>query len=148
MIVFLDLNNSADNTKFAFQGSTNGGASFQTNFTTTVFKASHNIPNSIQALAYDHDEDQHNESSAYQTLINVTYPGPPDAVAGIFYIYNPSSTTYVKHFMSRFTGLVQENMAMDIFVSGYFNTTSAINGLQFKPAAGTFSATVKMYGIA
>jgi len=146
-IVFLNMDNSADNTWLGFQGSTNGGSSYGVNFTTAVYKAVHNIPNSIQSLAYDHDSDNANESSAYQMLINVTYPGPPDVYAGEFWIYQPSNTTYAKQFYSRFTGFVQENMASDCYVSGYFNTTSAIDGIQFKPASGTMSGTIKLYGI-
>ena len=146
-IVFLNMDNSADNTWLGFQGSTNGGSSYGVNFTTAVYKAVHNIPNSIQSLAYDHDSDNANESSAYQMLINVTYPGPPDVYAGEFWIYQPSNTTYAKQFYSRFTGFVQENMALDCYVSGYFNTTSAIDGIQFKPASGTMSGTIKLYGI-
>ena len=70
------------------------------------------------------------------------------SVSGIIKIYNPSSTTYVKHFMARSQAHAANDNSYDNYCSGYFNTTSAITGIQFKATSGNLEAgTFKLYGV-
>jgi len=67
---------------------------------------------------------------------------------GELYIYfRPSSTTFVKHFISNCQAAQASDYSMQRFVAGYFNTTSAIDEIQFKPESGTFDGDICLYGI-
>ena len=59
----------------------------------------------------------------------------------IFRLYSPASTTYVKHFHAEGSAFGYATSENQNFVGGYFNTTSAINALQFTVSSGTFSGT-------
>jgi hypothetical protein len=48
------------------------------------------------------------------------------------FLSNPSSTTFVKHFMARQSQNYVVGYLNNPFHAGYFNTTSAIDGIQFK----------------
>jgi hypothetical protein len=64
-------------------------------------------------------------------------------------IFNPSSTTYVKHFIMRTSSVNQDNnYIVDAYTAGYFNTTSAIDAVQFKMSSGNIDdGIIKMYGV-
>ena len=66
---------------------------------------------------------------------------------GTLHLFNPSSTTFVKHFMSRATRMNNTNFA-EHFIAGYVNSTSAVDAVQFKFASGNISTgAIKLYGI-
>ena len=68
--------------------------------------------------------------------------------SGTLYLFNPSSTTFVKHFISRIQGMVNEPVSQDSYVAGYGNTTSAINAVRFNMSSGNIdSGVIKMYGL-
>ncbi len=69
--------------------------------------------------------------------------------SGELWLFNPSSTTFVKHFFSRFSRMYPGNDSMvDDFVGGYFNVTAAIDAIQFSMHSGNIdSGTIKLYGI-
>ena len=68
--------------------------------------------------------------------------------SGELYLFNPSSTTFVKHFMSNFNNCASDPSSENDRVAGYFNTTAAITAMQFKYSAGNMSAgIIKLYGI-
>ncbi len=76
--------------------------------------------------------------------------GSDESGAGIMKLYNPSSTTFVKHFISTTTSITSEGdpRCLNAFIAGYFNTTSAIDAIQFKCTSGNIDAgTIKMYGV-
>ena len=88
----------------------------------------------------------------------VTGPGDSGADAdqsqnGTLFLYNPSSTTFVKHFMvnmqSSGAGAGDSAGASDeTFTAGYFNTTADITAIQFKQSSGNLdSGKIKLYGI-
>ena len=74
--------------------------------------------------------------------------GNDESACSTIVLYNPSSTTFVKHFIARTTGYGQSAYNMQYFTAGYFNTTSAVNGVKFKMATGNMdSGVIKLYGI-
>ena len=63
-------------------------------------------------------------------------------------LFNPSSTTYVKHFMSEIHHSHASDRVERDFVAGYFNTTSAIDEIQFKMSSDAIDAgDICLYGI-
>jgi hypothetical protein len=73
--------------------------------------------------------------------------GADESTAGTLTLFNPASTTYVKHFISNVNQYNAGNIANNIYVAGYMNTTSAVNAVQFKFDSGNFDGTILLYGI-
>ena len=66
-----------------------------------------------------------------------------------FNLFNPSSTTYVKHFLVDTNSYSHDDASERAFVAGYANTTSAVNAIDFKFASGNIDdGIIKMYGVA
>ena len=138
---------SADQSDLQFQGSTDGGSNYNTSMTTTFSQAYHDEGGSSAAVSYDGNHDQANGTS-FQTIHRYVGNGNDECSSGELWLFNPSNTTFVTHFFSTasdYTGNDNNNV---IRVSGYFNTTSAINAVQFKQSSGTMDAgRIALYGI-
>ena len=133
--------------EFMFQGSTNTGSSYGVTITSTAFQAYHQESGASSSLGYAGSSDLA-QSTSFQRLSTATVnANNDDSLAGELFIYAPSSTTFVKHFMAR-TQSPDINFAYDNYIAGYFNTTSAIDAIQFKMDSGNIdSGTIKLYGI-
>ena len=75
------------------------------------------------------------------------HTGTDSVIAGQIFLYDPSSTTHVKHFISRINSHSEYPGSSDCFVGGYCNTTSAVNAVTFKALAQNCYGTIKLYGI-
>ncbi len=134
------------------------GANFQVNFrdgstaydatkTTTVFLASNAEDESHAELAYKASNDLA-QSTDFQNLAESAGADNDQCVSGELHLFNPSSTTFVKTFMSQTQNADSGNNTLSFFVSGYCNTTTAIDGVQFKFSSGNIdSGTFKLYGV-
>jgi hypothetical protein len=67
--------------------------------------------------------------------------------SGTMFLFNPSSTTFVKHFMVTMNTLTEADYSVNEYTGGYCNTTSAVNAIDFKMSSGTFDGKIKLYGI-
>ena len=145
---FYDIHPSAsDPTGITFQGSTNTGSSYGVNITSTYFRSTHDEDGSNGALAYQASQDLA-QSTNFQNIGQSVGNDNDQCLAGHLHIFNPSSTTFVKHFIARTNNAHQADKSRDVFSSGYMNTTSAIDAIQFKMASGNIDAgTIKMYGV-
>ena len=143
---FINIHPETDQKKFMFQGTTDG-SNFNTTMTTTWFQSYHDEADGNTALTYVTGEDQA-QGTSFQSLSEDTGNDNDQNYCGELLLYNPSSTTFVKHFMARGNDAYFSNYINNIFVAGYFNTTSAITGLQFKMESGNIDAgTIKLYGL-
>ena len=145
---FININVGTNGAEFEFQGSTDGGTSYGVTMTTSFFRAGHTESDSDAFLAYATSSDLA-QSTSFQRLNLNQGNNADDSLGGFLNLFNPSSTTFVKHFISTTnhshdTGTPQ---TVNPYIAGYFNSTSAINALKFQPSTGTFSGTIKMYGI-
>ena len=148
MIVFTGIVLGNQN-EFMFDGSTDGGSNYNVTKTTTAFSAVHSEDDSSHAeVSYKTAKDLA-QSTAGQHLTKELENHSDDGASGIIHLFSPSSTTYVKHFYARTNCHSTSNATHDLFVAGYFNTTSAINALEFKQGGGnTNSGIIQLYGIA
>ena len=146
---FINIHPATDNVKFQV-GFRDGGSNYDAVKTTTAFRAQHNEGDTQAVLLYDTSNDLA-QSTAFQTLEgggNALSNDNDHGLSGELYLYNPSSTTFVKHFMARTSATNPNDYALDGFVAGYLNTTVAIDGVQFKVASGNIdSGVIKLYGI-
>ena len=134
------------------------GQNFQVNFrdgstaydatkTTTVFLASNAEDESHAELAYKASNDLA-QSTNFQNLAESVGADNDQCVSGQLHLFDPSSTTFIKHFLSQTQNADSGNNAQIFYVSGYCNTTTAIDGVQFKFSSGNIDSGVfKLYGV-
>ncbi len=132
---------------FSFQGSIDSGSNYNIAMTTTTFDAYHNEADSGTSLRYTTGYDQA-QGTAFQTLTDDNFtPADDESGNGYLHLFNPSSTTFVKHYISC-TAHIGNGYGLNTFSGGYFNTTSAIDAIQFKFASGNIDdGVIKLYGI-
>jgi len=145
--IFNNCHPSSDGQYFTFQGSTNGGSSYGVTMTTTAFQSYHNEANTDTVLTYAVSDDLA-QSTSYQRITTSIGADNDQSTSGILKLYNPSSTTYVKHFIDISNGYNQGDYSVHRFHAGYFNTTSAINAIDFKFASGNIDdGTIQLFGV-
>lgn len=136
--------------------STDGGSSYGVTTTSTHFTASHNVIwDTTAQLAYDTSRDLAQSTSPHvltENMANSTQSAggnntPGANFAGEFILYNPASTTYVKHWTSKYSYNFYLAGARNGFSAGYVNTTSAVNAIKFYSSSGNIEGTIKMWGI-
>jgi hypothetical protein len=144
---FINIHPATSNTIFQFNLSTDGGSNYNVTKTTTFFRARHREDDSATALAYNTSEDLA-QSTGFQTILFDSGNDNDDNNSGEMSLFNPSSTTYVKHFIGRVSNTNITAQAGDNYFAGYANTTSAINAIQFKFSSGNIDdGIIKMYGV-
>ena len=136
-----------DGQKITFQGNAAGETGFNETITSSAFDAEHS-EGDANSFSYNTSGDQA-QGTAYQMLSqnNVGNDNDQSAV-GTLFLFNPSSTTFVKHFIYTGNSLNSGDYNSNDFVAGYFNTTAAIDQIIFKFESGNIdSGTFKLYGI-
>jgi len=145
--IFNNCHPATDTATFTFQGSTDGGSNYNTTMTTTIFEALHFENDTMAQLGYLTSYDQA-QGTSYQTITSAQGNGADESLSGILKLYNPSSTTYVKHFLIRSNNYYYTNGSFDRYIAGYFNTTSAIDAIDFKFTSGNIDdGTIQMFGV-
>jgi hypothetical protein len=144
---FINIHPATNDIQFQFNLSTDGGSNYNVTKTTTFFRAYHADSGIGGVLEYRTANDLA-QSTSFQALA-IDLDNISDASsAGSMSLYNPTSTTYVKHFIGRMTSHSSGSYSYDLFTAGYGNTTSAINAVQFKMSSGNIDdGKIKLYGI-
>jgi hypothetical protein len=144
---FIGLHPANNGDYFQFNLSTDTGSNYNVTKTTTMFYTYHNEGDSTTALAYDTGTDLA-QSTAFQQIALSVGNDNDQAFSGELWLFNPSSTTFVKHFMSKVSCSHSDDANNVQFMSGYGNTTSAVDAVQFKYQGANMDAgTIKLYGI-
>jgi len=144
---FINIHPATDNVSFSFNLSTDGGSNYNVTKTTTYFYAYHNESDTATALQYVTGLDLA-QSTSDQPLSNNVGNDNDQSASGELFLFNPSSTTFVKHFMSTTNQYDRSDISVNPRMAGYGNTTSAINAVRFQMSSGNIdSGTIKLYGI-
>ena len=144
---FINIHPSVDESIFQFNFSTDSGSNYNVTKTTTAFRAYHDEGDESTALAYHASADLA-QSTDFQTIGYGIGFDNDQSLSGFMSVFNPSSTTYVKHFMSNSNLYEDGNFSIQQFIGGYGNTTSAVDAVQFKMSSGNIDAgKIKLYGI-
>ena len=145
---FINLNPATDDKKFQFNLSTDNGSNYNVAKTTTFFSAYHSESGSASNLGY-RDGNDLAQGTGVQVFTESAGNGADESAVGELTLFNLSSTVFVKHFISRTSTYYTADYAMDVYVAGYGNTTSAINAIQFSvESGGNFDGVIKLYGLA
>ena len=146
---FYDIHTNADQVDLTFNGSIDTGSNYNVTKTTTFFESFHNEGDSSAEVGYLAGADLA-QSTAFQPLASGLGNANDESLAGTLHLFNPSDTTFVKNFISIINQSYRIGLPGSInqFVAGYFNTTSAIDAVQFKMESGNIDAgVIKLYGI-
>jgi hypothetical protein len=139
---------SVDGTRLQFNLSTDSGSTYAVTKTTTSFRAFHDEADTDSALSYQTGNDLA-QSTGFQDLSDYNGNENDEASSGYLHLFNPSSTTFVKHFIANVNSVQNSNYSMNTFVAGYGNTTSAVNAIRFQMSSGNIDAgDICLYGIA
>ena len=143
---FINIHPATDNTHFQVNFR-DGSSAFDATKTTTMFFARHKEDDSATSLSYSTGEDIA-QGTGYQNLYFDTGNGNDEAGSGEMYLFNPSSTTFVKHFIATASSYGETPREYNTFCAGYCNVTAAIDGVDFKFSSGNIdSGVIKMYGL-
>jgi hypothetical protein len=144
---FINVHPATDAAELSFQANAAGGSGFDETITSTYFRAVHNEADTAATLTYDANRDQA-QGTGFQEIASDVGNENDQSTSGYLHLFDPSSTTFTKHFILRSSVYIADTGARDQFVAGYFNTTSAIDEIQFKMSSGNIDAgQIKLYGI-
>ena len=149
---FINIHPSAESV-FTFQADTGTNTNYNQTITSTSFRAFHREDGGESGLGYITASDQA-QGTGFQHLMESPQLGTnnDENLNGTLHIFDPSNTTFVKHFIARTLSQNDDGQpayVLDGFFAGYFNTTSALTRFQFKFASGNIdSGTIKLYGVA
>ena len=144
---FINCNPANDSVAFQFNLSTDSGSTYAVTKTTTTFRAYHSEGGVGGVLQYLTGQDLA-QSTSFQNISDSDIGnGSDESCSGSLEIYNPSSTTFVKHFLATTNTYQSANYSMNNFTAGYGNTTSSIDAIKFQMSSGNFDGTIKLYGI-
>jgi len=147
IFVFNNIHPATDEAHFTFQVSTDGGSNYNTTLTSSYILSYHAENDSETSLAYQAGHDQA-QTTNFQNILHGTGNDNDEAGSGTLHLFDPSNTTFVKHFIHRASTLNAGSYNYQNFAAGYFNTTSAVNAVQFKMSSGNIDAgTIDMYGV-
>ena len=144
---FINIHAGSNDAEFLFNLSTDSGSNYNVTKTTTFFRTYHYEDGSAASLLYQGSFDLA-QGTGFQKIQNYHSNDNDSNSNGTLTLFNPSSTTFVKHFMSVNSGDYGSSGEHNHFMAGYGNTTSAVDAVQFKMNTGNIDAgTIKLYGI-
>ena len=144
---FINLHPATNDYHFMLNFSIDSGSNYNVTKTTTYFRARHKEDDNTAELGYSSGFDIAQGTGDVHIFDSVSTNNDA-SWSGEMYLFNPSSTTFVKHFTSRIQGMSNSPLSNDVYSAGYANTTSAVNGVKFLVNSGNIDAgTIKLYGI-
>ena len=148
---FTDIHPATNRAIFQFQSDTGTNTSYNITVTSTYFQSYHKENDGGAALGYNdsHDDAQ---STSFSNLTVHNSNDNDSCASGTLHIFDPSNSTFVKHFISNFNHMYTETggdkYSWESFKAGYFNTTTALTRFRFKYDTGNIdSGTIKLYGV-
>ena len=144
---FYNMHPATDFVNFQFNMSTDSGSNYNVTKTTTFFASYHNEADNSSGLSYQTSFDLA-QSTAFQPLSLTIGNDNDQSFSGSLTIFNPASTTFVKHFISTGNEYNSNDFCQTSFSAGYGNTTSAVDAIRFQINSGNIdSGVIKLYGV-
>ena len=143
----INIHPGTDNVHLQVNFSTNSGSNYNVTKTSTSFAAYHQEDAGDAALTYSTSRDLA-QGSGVQRLVDNIGAADDECTSGELFLFNPYSNEFVKNFLAEFSQTNAGEQAWRHNVSGYCNTTSAVDAVQFTMSSGNIDAgTIKLYGI-
>ena len=143
---FFDIHAGTDNVNFTV-GFRDGSTDYDATKTTTYFYGYNTEASGGGTLEYEASGDLA-QGTGFQYLSSQMGTGNDECLVGTLHLFDPASTTFVKHFTSTTNIYDRADISVNLYVAGYCNVTAAIDGVQFKMSSGSIDAgTFKLYGV-
>ena len=145
---FVNMHPATNQAYFQFNLSTDSGSNYNVAKTTTFFQGYHTENGSDAGLSYQTSRDLA-QGTGSQYLTRQIGNGNDDVGSGYLHLFNPSSTTFVKHFIATSSNNYGgDTYYMNNFIGGYGNTTSAVDAVQFSMSSGNIdSGQILLFGL-
>ena len=144
---FVNIHPQNDGVDFTFQVDTGTNTNYNQTMTTTVFRAYHTEADDESALDYDPGRDQA-QGTSFQILAHECGNDNDENTVGTLQLFNPSSDTFVKHFISTIQSVKNTPMSVNKFNAGYINTITPITRVKFKFSSGNIdSGEILLFGV-
>ena len=144
---FINIHPETDDTNFQFNLSIDSGSNYNVTKTTTYFYSSHKEDGTSGSMSYYATQDLA-QSTSFQNLLTGIGIDNDQSGVGYLHLFNPSSTTFVTHFIARCQEYMWHNFSQEYYTAGYGNTTSAVDAVRFQMSDGDIDAgTISLYGI-
>ena len=143
---FIDIHPASNSVDFRVNFR-DGSSAYDATKTTTFFRAVHDEGDSYTVLQYEANDDLAQSTGAQLLAVGVGNDND-QSCSGFLHLFNPSNTTFVKHFISTFSNNNASDYLNNTYIAGYCNVTAAIDGVQFSLSSGNIdSGTIKLYGV-
>ena len=147
LFIFNNIHPETDNQIFQFQVDTGTNTDYNQTVTSTSFRAYQDEAGSETSLGYVAAQDQ-GQGTDFEFLAGGIGNGNDECGSGTLHLFDPSSSTFVKHFLAKTQCTEASNYTEHRFQAGYFNTTTAITRVRFKFASGEIQGgTIGMFGV-
>ena len=147
IFTFNNIHPATDRADIMINFSTDSGSNYNVAKTSTHFRAYHDEAGSATSLAYDNSNDMEQGTGDLNILLNIGN-GNDECGSGYLHLFNPSSTTFVKHFIANMNRYDGADYTVNQYTAGYANTTSAIDAVRFQMDTGNIDAgDICLYGI-
>ena len=144
---FVNIHPATDGAFFTFQADRSGYTTYNQTITSSYFQSRHDEGDSDTQLAYNSGNDQA-QGTSFQKLSQSLANENDASLSGFLHVFNPSSTTFSKHFICRTQQMTDSDFSFDLHIAGYFNTTNALDKLQFKMSSGNIdSGQILLFGL-
>ena len=147
LFTFNSMHPATNAAEFEFNMSIDSGSNYNVTKTTTVARAFHDEGDTMTGLQYRTADDLA-QSTSNQLLMADVGSDNDQCGSGYLRLFNPSSTTFVKHFVANTNTCNADDLNLHHLTAGYGNTTSAVDAVQFKMSSGNIDAgDICLYGI-
>jgi hypothetical protein len=146
MFKFMNIHASINNTNFMVSFR-DGGSNYDATCTTTMFSSRNNEADNDANIGYESSQDEAQDTGGVKLSVGVG-TGSDESTSGELYLFNPSSTTFTKHFISTCTVVHHAEYNYNWYKTGYANVTAAIDAVKFTMNSGAIGdGTIKLYGL-
>ena len=147
VFTFNNMHVGTDGQDLQFNVSIDSGSNYNVAKTTTTWRALHGEDDSAVSLGYQGDKDLA-QGTGVQMISQYLSSDNDASCSGTLTLFNPSSTTFVKHFICRMQSNLKDAFARDQYIAGYANTTSAVDAVQFTMQSGNIDlGDICLYGL-
>jgi hypothetical protein len=147
MFKLINIHPANDNVQLMHNGSIDAGSNYNVAATTITFEGEKAEGSGSGTLGYIQGHDHAQDTGGKKLTYNCGNDND-QSLSGELMLFNPSSSTFVKHYIAVVSNSHNGNYEKNTYTAGYYNTTSDIDAFKFFYSSGNIgSGTIKLYGI-
>ena len=143
----INIHPATNNVQLMHNGSIDAGSNYNVAATTTTFEGEGSESAANGTLGYITGHDHAQDTGGKKLTYNMGNDND-QSLSGELILFNPSSSTFMKHFLTKVSNYHPGDYEKNTYTGGYYNTTSDVDAIQFSMSSGNIdSGTIKLYGI-